>query len=72
MSIFLTFFLLLNNMFGGGASTGHSSAGLWSSLVGASHQPATPGSTCRGHDLHRAGIMAHGIAIGDRFRHCRT
>ncbi|RED87665.1 putative glycoside hydrolase [Cohnella phaseoli] len=44
MSIFLTFFLLLNNMFGGGASTGHSSAGLWSSLVGASHQPATPGS----------------------------
>jgi len=46
MSIFLTFFLLLNSAFGGGASasTGTPSNGLWHAVKTALHQPSAPGA----------------------------
>ncbi|WP_372631515.1 putative glycoside hydrolase [Cohnella sp.] len=45
MSIFLTFFLLINSAFGGGASasTGAPSNGLWHAVKTALHQPSAPG-----------------------------
>lgn len=45
MSIFLTFFLLINSAFGGGASasSGAPSNGLWHAVKTALHQPSAPG-----------------------------
>ncbi len=42
MSIFLTFFLLLNGALGGGHSAGKPSEGLWNAVKTAAHQSAAP------------------------------
>ncbi|MFC4599979.1 putative glycoside hydrolase [Cohnella hongkongensis] len=44
MKIFLTFFLLLSQAFGGGHSAEQPSAGLWGSMMHAVHRPALPGN----------------------------
>ncbi|MFB9278279.1 putative glycoside hydrolase [Cohnella cellulosilytica] len=43
MSIFLTFFLLLNSVLGGGPSAGKPSEGLWNIVRTAMHQSTAPG-----------------------------